>query len=568
MEDIQDSRPRREPADALLASPRKAVFVLENLKDHAIFLLDSDGMICSWNPGSERVFGFKDTEVMGNTFATIFTPEDVLAGIPERELATAKSEGKAEDERWHQRKDGSRFWASGAVMPVAGENGEEQYIKVVRDATDRKRAEDADRMESIGRLAGGMAHDYNNMLTSILGYGELLASSLPEHGHQQTWLSEILTVANRAAALTQDLLAFSRRQMIAPRPMNLNDTVRKLQGRLRLILGDRVQVFARLDPDLEMALLDQEQIEQVLINLALNAREAMPEGGVVEISTCSAKATAKAGVGASVAEAATAASSADALNAASAASGREIQPGPSGDAPEAESRSYITLVFKDNGKGMDAETSAHAFDPFFSTKPKTTGSVGLGLSTGYGIIQQSGGTISLRSVLGSGTEFEIHLPVHGENAKASGPEAASDDQVSASLPGGEGERKETVLLVEDEISVRNLVSHILRSSGFEVLEAADGEEGLAIFHAHSQAIEMVVTDVVMPKLNGLEMARHILSRKPDARILFLSGYSDDPMPSMKMPHENCAFLHKPFTVANLLQKIGEAIPSKPRAERG
>lgn len=560
MESVQDSSLQREPPDALLASPRKVGSVLENLKDHAIFLLDSEGMICSWNHGSERVFGFKDTDAIGKSFATIFTPEDVRAGIPERELTTAQAEGKAEDERWHQRKDGSRFWASGAVVPVTGENGEQQYIKVVRDATDRKRSEDADRMESIGRLAGGMAHDYNNMLTSILGYGELLASSIPKAGVQQVWLAEILTAANRAATLTRDLLAFSRRQMIAPKPMNLNDTVRKLEGRMRMILGDRVQVFTHLDPDLESALLDQEQIEQVLLNLALNSREAMPEGGIVEICSRSAKATAKAGMTASVAGAATAASAAEALNSSSAANDREILPGPSGEAPEAESRAYITLVFKDNGKGMDAETSAHAFDPFFSTKPKTTGSVGLGLSTGYGIIQQSGGTISLTSAPGKGTEFEIHLPVFREKS-SSRPDAAPDAQEPALAPGEEGERKETILLVEDEIAVRKLASHVLRTSGFEVLESKDGEEGLAIYTAHSRAIDMVVTDVVMPRMSGLAMAQDILSRKPDARILFLSGYSDDPISSLTMPHANCAFLHKPFSVADLLQKIDESIHS-------
>lgn len=561
MEIIRESSLQRDASDALLASPRKVGSVLENLKDHAIFLLDSEGLICSWNPGSEHVFGFKDADVIGKSFATIFTPEDVKAGIPGKELAIARSEGKAEDERWHQRKDGSRFWASGAVVPVRGEQGEQQFIKVLRDATDRKRAEDADRMESIGRLAGGMAHDYNNMLTSIMGYGELLASSLPKSGVHQVWLSEMLTAADRAASLTRDLLAFSRRQMIAPKPMNLNDTVRKLQGRLRMILGDRVQVFMHLDPDLEEALLDQEQIEQVLLNLALNAREAMASGGIVDIRTRSAKADAAAGKGASSAAAATAASSADALNAASAANDREILPGPSGAAPEAEPRDYITLVFKDNGKGMDEETSAHAFDPFFSTKARTTGSVGLGLSTGYGIIQQSGGTISLKSVLGEGTEFEIHLPVFREKPASVG-EAVPDAREPEAGAGGRnvrGERKGTILLVEDETAVRKLASHVLRTGGFEVLEAQDGEEGLALFRSRPHSIDMVVTDVVMPRMNGLAMVEAILSRKPDARILFMSGYSDDPISSLAMPHADCAFLHKPFSVADLLQKAEQAI---------
>lgn len=559
MENTPEARLRRGSGDTFPASPRDVGLVLENLKDHAIFLVDSEGMIRSWNHGSERVFGFKDAEVLGKPFATIFTPEDVKAGIPERELGTARSEGKAEDERWHQRKDGSRFWASGAVVPVTEAEGEKVFIKVVRDATDRKRAEDSDRMESIGRLAGGMAHDYNNMLTSILGYGELLASSIPNEGFQQVWLAEILTAANRAATLTQDLLAFSRRQMIAPKPLNLNDTVRKLQGRMQMILGGRVQVFTRLDPDLEDALLDQDQIEQVLLNLALNAREAMPGGGVVDITTRSAKATAKAAGNASIAGTATALSRGKALNAASAANDREILPGPSGENPEPEDRDYVTLIFQDNGKGMDAETAAHAFDPFFSTKPKTSGSVGLGLSTGYGIIQQSGGTITLKSVLGTGTEFEIHLPVHSEKALPHGPGPEPEAQVPESPGSGAGEEKQTILLVEDEIAVRKLASHVLQGKGFEVLEAKDGEEGLALFYAHAGAIEMVVTDVMMPKMNGLAMARVILTRNPGARILFMSGYSEDPIGSLGMPHGNCAFLHKPFSVGNLMQKIEDAL---------
>lgn len=561
MEIIQESGHRRNPPETLPAASRSFDFVLDNLKDHAIFLLDSEGVIRSWNPGSERVFGFNDAETIGRSFSTIFTPEDVLAGIPEKELAIAKSDGKAEDERWHQRKDGSRFWASGAVVPVPGGDEEQLFVKIVRDATDRKRAEDADRMESIGRLAGGVAHDYNNMLTSIIGYGELLASATDKDSVQQDWLSEILTSAKRAASLTRDLLSFSRRQMITPRQVNLNDTVLKLQGRLRMILGERIQLFTRLDPDLENTLLDPEQIEQVLVNLAFNAREAMPEGGVVDIGTRSARAAAKAEKSASDAESATAASSAGALNAASAAIGREILPGPSGEAAGAESRPFITLVFKDDGKGMDAETSAHAFDPFFSTKAKSAGSVGLGLSTSYGIIQQSGGTISLTSVPDKGTEVEIHLPVLREEALPSRPEASPDVKLPAASPGKEGARKKTILLVEDEIAVRKLASQVLGNGGFEVLEAKDGEEGLAVFHAQSDTIDIVVTDVMMPKLGGLAMARNILARRPGTPILFISGYSDDPISSLDMPHENCAFLQKPFSVANLLAKIQAAIPS-------
>ncbi len=555
---VRDSSVERTTSEAISESAREMDFILGNLKDHAIFLIDAKGVIRSWNTGSERVFGYKDSEAIGQPFATIFTPEDVQAGIPQRELSTAQSEGKAEDERWHERKDKSRFWASGAVVPLQGAAGEPRYVKVVRDATDRKRAEDADRMESIGRLAGGVAHDYNNILTSIIGYGELLAASISGDGPYQGWLKEILESAQRAASLTRELLAFSRKQMIMPEPANINEILFGAQGRLRLTLGARVGLHIEPDPDLETALLDKSQIEQLLLILALNAREAMPGGGRVTISTRSAKATADSTRHADAAGKATAASSAIALSAASIANVGEIPPGPTGEKPEAERRAYITLTFKDDGKGMDAETTAHVFDPFFSTKPKATGSVGLGLSTGYGIVQQSGGTISVISVPGTGTEFVIHLPVFAEAKRshdagfwAKGPDVPA---------GTESARKKTILLVEDEIAVRKLASEVLRASGYQILEAGDGVEGLAIFQGHAPGIDAVVTDVLMPKMSGLAMAQEILARLPDAPIVLMSGYSDDPLTSLDTKHKMCVFLPKPFSVAELLAKVHQVLP--------
>ncbi|MDB5104846.1 MAG: sensor hybrid histidine kinase [Fibrobacteres bacterium] len=558
---IWDSRDEQDASEAFLASARKVESVLDNLKDHAIFMIDSEGIISSWNLGSESVFGFKNEEVLGKSFSTIFTPEDVQAGIPERELETARTKGKAEDERWHQRKDGTRFWASGAVIPLAGDTAHSRFIKVVRDATDRKRAEDADRMESIGRLAGGVAHDYNNILTSIIGYCELAEASTPEDSPQKKWLSEALASAHRAEAVTQNLLAFSRKQMISPERTNPNTIIRNLHSRLRSTLGGRIQVVIHLDPDVEDVLLDRFQIEQVLMNLALNAKEAMPEGGIVTLSTLSAKATTKAVGAASVAGTASGASAASALNIASASNVCEILPGPSGAKAEAEARDFVALTFKDNGKGMDAETAAHAFDPFFSTKAQTTGSVGLGLSTAYGVIQQSGGTITLSSLPGAGTEFEIHLPVISEGV--SDPHRAAEPPVQFPIVrnGKESQGRGAILLVEDEGAVRRLLAEVLRKSGFQVLEAKDGEEGLTVFNARPQGVDIVVSDVVMPRLGGLAMARRILYRQPDVPILFMSGYSEDPFTALNMPGSKCLFLHKPFSVKSLLAKVEEAVLS-------
>jgi two-component system, cell cycle sensor histidine kinase and response regulator CckA len=547
------------PSDAFAMLPaREMDFILGNLKDHAIFLIDAEGVIRSWNTGSERVFGYTVAEAVGRSFATIFTPEDIQAGIPGKELSTAQSEGKAEDERWHERKDKTRFWASGAVVPLQGPNGEPRYIKVVRDATDRKRAEDADRMESIGRLAGGVAHDYNNILTSIIGYGELLAASMPEDGLHRGWLTEILESAQRAARLTQDLLAFSRKQMVSPEPTNVNDVLLRVQGRLRLTLGERIGLRIEPDPDLETALLDGTLIEQLLVNLALNAREAMPKGGRVTIGTRSAKATAESTRNADTAGAASAASSATALGAASVANVGQISSGPTGEKAEAGQKAYITLVFRDDGKGMDAETAAHAFDPFFSTKPKSTGSVGLGLSTSYGIVQQSGGTISVTSVPGSGTEFVIHLPVLA-GADHPDPRETILWGGSARPERTERERKQTILLVEDEEAVRKFAAEVLRSGGYQILEARNGEEGLAVFQGHAPGIDAVVTDVMMPKMGGLDMARDILARIPDAPFVFMSGYSDDPLSSLDAKHRMCAYLQKPFPVVELLAKVRQVL---------
>ncbi|MDQ3002597.1 MAG: PAS domain S-box protein [Fibrobacterota bacterium] len=535
---------------------RKFEFILENLQDHSIFLVDITGNISSWNEGSERVFGFKESEILGKPFSIIFTPQDIQAGIPSAELSLALKEGKAEDERWHQRKDGTRFWASGAVLPLKRKTGKSHFIKVVRDATDRKRADDADRMESIGRLAGGVAHDYNNILTSILGYCQLLTATVPGEGQQHAWLGEIKTAADRAAALTRDLLSFSRKQMIAPEPVSLNEVIGKMNSLFTTTLGSHVHLITDLDPELEDVLLDRGQIQQVLLNLALNAREAMPTGGEVYIRTLSAKAAAKLAMNDSVAGGASSLSQAKAVNSSSADSAGQQPRGPSGETAHIEIKEFITLTFADTGKGMDVETTTHAFDPFYSTKPKAAGSVGLGLSTGYGIIQQSGGTISVTSFEEEGTRFEIRLPVHTEvsaGSKRDQPVAPNAAKVSPIAV----KRTETILLVEDETSVRNLVSQLLQRSGYRILEAKDGEEGLAVYSAEPDRIDLVITDVIMPKLGGVGMAREIIARKPEAIFVFMSGYSEESLSDSGIPESRFAFLHKPFTAANLMEKIDE-----------
>jgi PAS domain S-box-containing protein len=525
---IRDVSSLREARDALLESETKYEFILENLKDHAIFLINAEGLIISWNKGTERVFGHTEAEAMGQPFSKIFTEEDVKAGIPGQELIIALTKGKAEDERWHLRKDGSRFWASGAVVPIKGDKQTGRFIKVLRDATERKRAEDADRMDSMGRLAGGVAHDFNNLLTSILGYCELLSDDGTAAAAKREWLDEVLKAANRAAALTRDLLTFTSKQVMTPRAVDINEIIRKMDGLLRMTLGEDIEFSTSLDPKLEKAHLDKNQFQQVLLNLTLNAKEAMPRGGKVNLATAN------------------------------------VNAGPGEVGTRGETSPYVSVVLKDTGKGMDVETAAHVFEPFFSTKPKAVGSVGLGLSTTYGIIQQSGGTIAVTSVPDSGTEFEIHLPVLREETMGNLAGTAPGRVESPPIAKAEA-AKETILLVEDETAVRKLAAEVLRRSGYSILEAADGAEGLLVFEQHGHAIGLVITDVLMPNLGGMGLARRIRSLSPNTPILFMSGYSEDDLANQGLEDGMGMFLQKPFTISGFLKKVQEAVAMRNKA---
>ena len=511
---------QRKSAQDLIESERKLDFIIAHLRDHAIFLIGGDGRIAGWNGGSQDVFGYAEEEIVGQPFATLFTPVDVKAGVPEKELRTALSAGKAEDERWHRRKDGSYFWASGAVVPIEREGSNGLFIKVLRDATERKRAEDADRMESIGRLAGGVAHDFNNMLTSILGYAELLLKVKPDPATADQWLSEILAAGRRASLLTRDLLIFGRRQVMAPVPVNLNDVIKRMEELFKRSLGEDIRLSTRLEPKLDTVLIDQGLFEQLLFNLAINAREAMPSGGEILITTANE-------------------------------SPEEIRE------EESDSGPHVVMTFKDTGKGMDVETLSRVFEPFFSTKAKKAGSVGMGLSTVYGTIRQSGGNITVSSDPGHGAEFRILLPVTAQESaagEASPPETAG--MAMGNPP--EGQRR-IILLVEDETAMRKLAAQALTSRGMEVLEAKDGEEALALFALHRDRINLILTDVVMPKMGGLEMAHNILADFPGFPIIYMSGYAGETLTPHGKEQTQGMFLQKPFSVETLLAKIEEAI---------
>jgi signal transduction histidine kinase len=419
---------------------------------------------------------------------------------------------------------------SGALFAVTRLQGNARAA-AERAATDLRRAMaqqrrleeqliQSQKMEGIGRLAGGVAHDFNNLLTAILGYAELMESQLEDEGLRSE-LREIRLAGERAAALTRQLLAFSRRQVLQPRTLDLNIVVSDVEKMLARLIGEDVTLVTRLEPALGSVKADPGQIEQVIMNLAVNARDAMPEGGTLTFETANAMLDA------------------------------DFVAVHSGALPGA----YVVLTVTDTGTGMTDEVRGHAFEPFFTTKEKGKGT-GLGLATAYGIVKQSGGYITVDSEAGRGTTFRIYLP------RVEGTAAVTErTTISSLLPVG----TETILLVEDEAGVRRLSLTVLETQGYIVLEAASGDIALQVARSETGPIHLIVTDVVMPGMNGRELWERLKVLRPDSRVLFMSGYTDDAIARHGVLEPGIAFLQKPFTPFSLAQKVREVLDAAPRA---
>jgi len=378
----------------------------------------------------------------------------------------------------------------------------------------------AQKMEAVGRLAGGVAHDFNNVLSVILSYSDLLSRGLPEGDPTRVDLQEIHKAGERAAALTRQLLAFSRQQVLDPRIVDLNEILAGMGKLLDRVLGEDVVLRTRTVPELERVKLDPGQIEQVILNLVVNSRDAMPQGGELVLETANVE-----------------------LDDAYAASHPGVSPGP-----------HVMLAVRDTGSGMSEETQTRAFEPFFTTKEKGKGT-GLGLSTVLGIVEQSGGSFALQSAPGEGTTFRLYFPVA---SSAEDPRRSGSAQPET--PGG----AETILLVEDEAPVRSLIRSLLSKSGYHVLEARDGEEALLLGERFSGQIHLVLTDVVMPKMGGPELAERLARVRPQARVLFMSGYTDDTVVHHGVLRSGMAFLQKPITPAALARKVREVLDGPER----
>ncbi len=421
-------------------------------------------------------------------------------------------------------------WKGGSYAchaePLRGADGAVQgAICMALDVTDRKQLEEqfrqSQKMEAVGRLAGGIAHDFNNLLMVIQGYADLLTDRLPNGDSLRRNAEQIQLASQRATSLTRQLLAFSRKQMLAPKVLNIQSIVADMEKILRRLIGEDIELRTNSAPDLWLVKADRSQIEQVIMNLAVNARDAMPQGGRLTIETGNVELDSSFGRLPAV-----------------------LSPGK-----------YVLLAVTDNGVGMDSETQAHIFEPFFTTKEKGKGT-GLGLATVYGIVKQSGGYIWVYSEPGHGTTFKIYLPQIEEECAATGLEVRPD---ARSLQRG----SETVLLVEDEKGVRELAREYLQMVGYSVLDAEDGHTALELAAMHAGPIDLLMTDVVMPGISGRELAERVSQIRPGIKILYMSGYTDQAVIHHGILESDAVLLQKPFTLATLSSKLRDILTSEP-----
>jgi hypothetical protein len=396
--------------------------------------------------------------------------------------------------------------------------GRNAALAVLIDFTQRKLLEEqlrqSQKMEAVGMLAGGVAHDFNNLLTIINGYSQLLLTTLSAHDPNRSAVEQILKAGERAAALTRQLLTFSRRQALQPKVLDLNALVASLAVMLRRLIGEDIDLRLVMGPELGRVNADPGQLEQVIMNLAVNARDAMPRGGVLTIETANVE-----------------------LDESYTGRHITIQPGP-----------FVLLAVSDNGVGMDAETRKHLFEPFFTTKGQGRGT-GLGLSTVFGIVKQSGGSIDVYSEPGRGTSVKVYLP------RIDQPAVLESEHETAAGQGG----WETILLVEDDEMVRHLVRETLEREGYRILDAGDGAEARRIVENHSGQIHLLITDIIMPRQGGRELAADLAPLRPEMKVLYMSGYTDQAVIHSGIVDGDTAFLQKPFMPVTLTRKVRELL---------
>ena len=513
------TRAAHAQAEESLIRLRKAV----EASGEVIFMTDRDGIINFINPEFTRVYGYTEAEVVGKATPRILKSGNLQPGDYANFWKTILEKRVARGEIVNKTKNGRLVSVHSSVNPVLDEAGHiAGFLAIQRDLSARKQMEQqfrqAQKMEALGQLAGGVSHDFNNLLTVISGYSELLAEGLGQDGPRLEQVKQIQNAAVRAASLTRQLLAFSRRQTMVMEVMDINSAVARAEKMLDRVIGENIELITRPARKLGHVKADPGQVEQVIINLAINARDAMPGGGKLIIATANVE-----------------------ISADDSRCRSGLNPG-----------AYISLTVADTGSGIDPKIKANIFEPFFTTKERGKGT-GLGLATVYGIVQQSGGFVNVETELGSGSTFQVLLPRVEQTLALTAMEPAAKNHRPCT---------ETVLVVEDEPPLRTLVRGILESCGYRVLEAGDGGEALAICERHEGPIDLVLTDVVMPQMGGPELALRLASRWPKIRIIYMSGYAGAASADVAEREANHDFIAKPFTPKALTSKVREALDAK------
>ena len=522
----RDLTERKLAEDALRQSEEQFRLLVQGVTDYAIYMLTPEGRVSSWNAGAERIKGYRPHEIIGEHFSRFYTEEDRRAGVPQDALETAAREGRFEKEAWRLRKDGSRFLAHVVIDPIRSPDGTIQgFAKITRDITERREAERAlqearealfqsQKMDAVGQLTGGVAHDFNNLLMAVLGSLELLRKRLPADPKMMRLLDNAIQGAQRGAGLTQRMLAFARRQELKPVALDVVELVRGMTDLLHSSLGATAQIDTDFSPGLNKILADPNQLELAILNLAVNARDAMPRGGSIRIAAREENVTAS---------------------------------------PDLKAGRYVCLSVRDDGCGMDEATRQRALEPFFTTKGIGKGT-GLGLSMVHGMVVQSGGKFVLNSSKGEGTTAELWLPVADAGANH-----RPHDADARAIDGSRGPL--VVLAVDDDALVLLNTAAMLEDLGHTVLEATSGNSALEIIR-RERHIDLVITDQAMPSMTGSDLAAAIRAEKPNLPIILATGFAELPPGA----DESLPKLAKPFRQHQIADAI--AMTVAPGAMRG